>query len=178
MKNNEYVKCYSKNQEWGKQFKPEGIVIHSTRRNQKFLREYIQPDRNKSNYKELIKLLGRNNHFVLPKKQYYHFWIGADAKEIVRVIETKPLDTNAFNDNYIHICICEDELRNGEYFHACYIHLVVLCANLCKEFGWDADQIFDHSEISPTAVDVNYWFKRFGFNVSKVRNYVGLLLEK
>ena len=54
MKNNEYVKCYSKKQEWGKLFKPEGIVIHSTGRNQKFLREYIQPDKNKSNYKELF----------------------------------------------------------------------------------------------------------------------------
>lgn len=40
---------------------PKGIVVHSTGRNQKYLREYVQPSNDDACYKDLIKLLGRNN---------------------------------------------------------------------------------------------------------------------
>lgn len=112
-------------------FTPEGIMIHSTGRDQKYLREYVQPSNDDPRYKELIKLLGRNNKHTdynhTHRNEGFHFWIGAAANGGIEIIATEPLNIKTQGDNYIHICICEDDLTNHQYFDGCIISLCALC---------------------------------------------------
>ena len=50
---------------------PEGIVIHSTGRNQPFLKAFIQPTKDNPNYKELLKIIGRENNYKKPQNNYH-----------------------------------------------------------------------------------------------------------
>ncbi len=58
-------------------------------------------------------------------------------------------------DDYIHICICEDNLNDKEYLKKCLDNLIELCADITKKYSFKAKEIYDHSELSDYP-DVNY----------------------
>ena len=166
---NDYTLCWQNNSTCSKRhipLEPKGIIIHSTGRDEKYLREYIQPSNEDPQYRELIKLLGRNNRHTDYNHTHrncgFHFWIGATANGSVQAIATEPLNIKTCNDNYIHICICEDDLTDNRYFDACILCLNALCWRLCQEYMWDSNNIFDHSEVS-IGKDISYWLEKFGW---------------
>ena len=159
---------------------PKGIVIHSTGRNQKALKEYIQPALTDPNYEEWIKQLGKNskhtdyNHSY--KSNSFHFWIGENAAGDVCAIATEPLNIRTWDDEFIHICICEDELFSKAYLKKCLLKLYGLCWILCLYYNWDTNRIIDHSEIS-TIPDINYWLSRFNMQFDDIRQVVNECLR-
>lgn len=155
-----------------KTLKPEGIIIHSSGQNNPFLRRYVQPSKKDENYSQLLAELGENrkhndwNH--IHTSYNYHYWIGKNRNNDVISIQTFPLNIKTWNDNYIHICICEDKLNDKDYLANCLAELTILCDDLCKDFNWDEKVIFDHSEIS-NFPDSNYWLEKHGFNIFSIR---------
>lgn len=146
---------------------PRGIVIHSTGRNQPFVKAFIQPVKDNPNYKELLKIIGRENNYKKPQHDY-HFWVGKTITQGVKSFMIEPLDLKLWNDNFIHICICEDDLNNKNYLIDCISETTVLCDELCKHYHWTEKAIHDYSEIS-NFPDCNYWFKKHGYSVELIR---------
>lgn len=155
-----------------KTLKPEGIIIHSSGQNNPFLRRYVQPSKKNKNYSSLISQLGENrkhndwNH--IHTSYNFHYWIGKDKNDNIISVRTFPLNIKTWNDNYIHICICEDNLQNKEYLMNCFSILTLLCNELCEQFNWDETVIHDYSEIS-NFPDSNYWLKEHGLSVHLIR---------
>lgn len=155
-----------------KELNPVGIVVHSSGRNNPYLRRYVQPSKDNKNYIDIINQLGENhkrddwNH--IHTLYNFHYWIGKDKNNDVISVQTFPLNIKTWNDNYIHICICEDKLNDRDYLADCLAELAVLCDDLCKDFNWDETVIFDYSEIS-NFPDSNYWLEKHGFNILLIR---------
>lgn len=155
-----------------KELKPVGIVVHSSGRNNPYLRQYVQPSKDNKNYIDIITQLGENhkhndwNH--IHTLYNFHYWIGKDKNNNVISVQTFPLNIKTWNDNYIHICICEDKLNDRDYLADCLAELAALCDDLCKDFNWDETVIFDYSEIS-NFPDSNYWLKKHGFSILLIR---------
>lgn len=157
-----------------KPLKPRGIVIHSTGRTGKYLRNYVQPGKSDPNYWNIIDQLGTNkrkddwNHTT--REYSFHFWVGANAKGKVITAATEPLNIKTWDDDYIHICLCEDDLKDGEYAKQVFVELSKLCWIICDEYNWNSEYIMDHSEISRMP-DANYWLERYGYGVDKIENF-------
>ena len=155
-----------------RELKPAGIVVHSSGRNNPYLRQYVQPSKDNKNYIDIIAQLGENhkhndwNH--IHTLYNFHYWIGKDKNNNVITVQTFPLNIKTWNDNYIHICICEDKLNDRDYLADCLAELAALCDDLCKDFNWDETVIFDYSEIS-NFPDSNYWLEKHGFSILLIR---------
>ena len=155
-----------------RELKPVGIVIHSSGRNNPYLRQYVQPSKDNKNYIDIIAQLGENhkhndwNH--IHTLYNFHYWIGKDKNNNVITVQTFPLNIKTWNDNYIHVCICEDKLNDRDYLADCLAELAALCDDLCKDFNWDETVIFDYSEIS-NFPDSNYWLEKHGFSILLIR---------
>ncbi len=64
----------------------------------------------------------------------FHYWIGKDINDNIQVIKAFP-DSFKIVDNYIHICLLEDDLNNKDYVIQIIPVLTQLCAQLCKEYN-------------------------------------------
>lgn len=173
--------CWMKNSTaYAKNMKlnPKGIVIHSSGRNMPYLYYYVQPSKSDPEYDFLIKDIGynkRHNDYNHTHRDYdFHYWIGKRKNGQVVTIMTYPWYLKTWNDDFIHIFVCEDDLNNEEYLRDCLNELIYLCNMLCQHFNWDSDKIYDHSEIS-NLPDINYWLKRYGYNVQLIRDRVDWL---
>ena len=174
------LKCMMTNStQWAhdKPLNPKGIVIHSSGRKGPYLRRYIQPTSSDPQFDELRKILGTNTKKVdwnhRRTQHNFHYWIGKTADKEVVTIQTFPLTMRTWlHDNYIHICICEDSLKDKKYLKECLVELISLCEDLCRQFNWGTDKIYDNSEISDLTPDSNYWLEKHGYSIDWVRNEV------
>jgi len=74
-------------------------------------------------------------------------WIGKLADESVATVQTMPWNWRPWgcasgpkgscNDHWIQFEICEDNLKNKEYFEAVYEEACQITAYLCKMFDID-----------------------------------------
>lgn len=177
--------CYKSN----KTITPIGIMWHSTGVNNPNLSRYVQPDDG---------TLGKNkynNHWNRPNvKKCTHAFIGKDKNGRVVTYQTLPWNMRGWhcgsgkngsgNDMYIGFEICEDNLKDVDYFNYVYQEACELTAYLCKEFKLDplADGvIICHAEgytrgIASNHGDVLHWFKKYGKTMDDVRKDVKTLL--
>ena len=155
--------------------KPKGIIIHSSRQDGAYLRRYIQPSKKDENYSDIIAQLGENrrhndwNH--IRTFHNFHYWIGKDNNDKIITVQTFPLTMKTWLDDYIHICICEDNLNDREYLKKCLDNLIELCVDIVEEYSFKAKEIYDHSELSDYP-DANYWLMKHGYNPKWIRRKI------
>lgn len=170
-------KCYQK----ATPIKPVGVLWHSTGKNNKYLRRYVDDEAN----------LGKNqygNHWNRPNAtKAVHAFIGLDKNECVAVVQTLPYDIAAwgvgsgkngsYNYNphaYIQFEICEDNLSDKAYFDACLEAAVEYTVSLCKQFGWTEKNVTSHVEAARAGYasnhgDPEHWLKKHGMSMDTVR---------
>ena len=185
----------------------KGILWHSTGANNPNLKRYIQPMESDADYKKIIKLLGKNtagndwNHIEI--QAGLNAWIGKLADGTVTTIQTMPWDyrpwgcgsgsAGSCNDGWIQFEICEDGLKDKEYFEAVYKEACELTAYLCKLYklnpkgtvnfkNKNIPVILCHQDsarfgLGSNHSDVLHWFGRFGKSMDNVRNDVANLLN-
>lgn len=175
----------------GRKITPKGVMVHSTGANNPNLRRYVGPDDG---------LLGKNkynNHWNMPKVgASVHAFIGKLKDGSVATYQVLPWDmrsghcymgkNGSGNDTHLSFEICEDGLKDAEYFKKVYQEAVELTAMLCKMYNLDpmADGVvIDHAEgykrgIASNHGDVGHWFKKHGKSMDTFRADVKALLTK
>ena len=77
-------------------FAPKGVLWHSTGANNPWIKRYVQPSSNDTNYSKLISLIGKNsysndwNHISI--QAGLNAWIGKLADGTVSTIQSMPWD--------------------------------------------------------------------------------------
>ena len=176
-------KCYIT----GRKITPCGVMVHSTGANNPYLRRYVQPDDGRLGVNPYANSMneyqpgGRN---VCP-----HAFIGKLADGSVAAYQILPWDIEGWHAGgaantlgYIGFEICEDALKDAEYFAAVYDEAVALTAYLCGMYGFDPQgktaqgypTVLCHSEgaalgIASNHGDVMHWFPRFGKTMDDFR---------
>lgn len=165
--------CYHR----GIKIKPCGVMVHSTGANNPWLKRYVQPDDGR---------LGTNtagNHFNQwhpgGKQVCVHAFIGKLQDGTIATYQTLPWDMRGWHSGvgkrgsandlgYIGFEICEDDLKDRDYFNKVYKEAVELTAYLCKMYHFNPDsQVICHSEghvkgIASNHADVMHWFPKHG----------------
>ena len=166
----------------GKTIAPTGILVHSTGANNPNLRRYVGPD---------DKLLGHNpnnNHWNQAKpdgsNKCVHAFIGKLADGSIATYQTLPWNMRGWhagsgskgtaNDHYIGFEICEDGLKDKDYFDKVYKEAVELTAMLCKQYNIKPENVICHSEANALGIasnhkDVMHWFPSFGKTMDTFR---------
>jgi len=173
--------CYKS----GKTIIPQGIMVHSTAANNPHLKRYVGPNDG------FLGVNNNNNHWNRSKPDgrevCVHAFIGKLADGSVATYQTLPWNYRAWhcggsaNNTHISFEICEDDLKNPEYFRAVFKEATELCASLCKEFGLNETQIICHSEghkkgIASNHGDVMHWFPKHNETMDTFRKAVKALL--
>ena len=178
--------CYKK----GGKHTVKGVMWHSTGADNPYLSRYVGPDDGILGYNK------NKNHWNQPmsRKVCVHAFIGytKDKKDIA-TYQTLPWDMpgwhsgvgslgyskNANNTGYIGFEICEDDLKNREYFEKVYEEAIQLTVYLFKKFNLKVTNktLIDHTEGNKLGVasnhgDVAHWFKVYGKSMSGVRQEV------
>lgn len=171
----------------GRKIKPKGIMVHSTGANNPKLSRYVGPDDG---------LLGKNpngNHWNQPmdRKVCCHAFIGKLADGSVATYQVLPWDHRGWhgasgkkgscNDTHIGFEICEDGLKDADYFAKIYKEAVELCAYLCLQYDLTERDIIDHREghqkgIASNHGDVQHWFSKHGKSMDSLRADVKAIL--
>ena len=185
-----------------------GVLWHSTGANNPYVHRYVQPDDNEANREELIALLGKNQY----KNDWNHAyreagmncWVGKMQDGSVSTVQTLPWDfrpwgcgsgkNGSCNSGWIQFEICEDNLRNADYFNAAYREACEITAYLCKKFGLDPHGSVSYKGVTVPVIlchqdsyklglgndhsDIYEWFKRYGKTMVHVRNDVAALMAE
>lgn len=130
-------------------------------------------------------------------------WIGKFADGSVGTVQTMPWNykpwgcgsgkNGSCNNGWIQFEICEDDLKNKEYFNAVYKEACEITAYLCKTYGIDpkgtvkvgnqnVPTILCHYDsykygLGSNHGDVYNWFNKYGKTMDDVRNDVAKLIE-
>ena len=153
---------------------PVGIVLHSTGANNPNLKRYV----------DCKSECGTNlygNHWNNPSskigKVCVHSFIGYDKNKNVRVANILPYTyacwgcgtgwKGSYNYNptgHIQIEMCEDNLKNADYFNQMFVVAAEYCAMLCKQFNLSPDTIVSHAEAHKQGYasnhsDCDHWMK-------------------
>ena len=185
----------------------KGVLWHSTGANNPNLKRYVQPDDNAPNRAELLKLFGTNtnkNDWNHTKHQAgLNAWIGKLADGTVTTVQTMPWDykpwgcgsgkNGSCNNGWIQFEICEDNLKDKEYFEKIYKEACEITAYLCKKYHIDPEGTVVMNGIKvPTILchqdsyklglgsnhgDVLHWFPKYGKTMDDVRKDVAALME-
>lgn len=174
-----------------------GVQVHSTGANNPWLKRYVQPDDGRLGVNKNGNSHNRPNGTVCAGA-----YIGKLADGTVAVYETLPEDMrcwlsgNGVNGNanrlgYFGFEVCEDGLKDEQYFTEAVLHLAVLyTAYLCQQYGVRAGQlvngrlpVLDHSELHREGLasnhgDITSWLRRFGYNMNDFRRLVSEALEE
>ena len=196
--------CYKNTTE----FKPKGVLWHSTGANNEDLCRYVQPSDNDPRRDELIKLLGKNrynndwNHVKVDAG--LNCWIGELDDGTVTTVQTMPWNYKPWgcgggpkgscNSTHIQFEICEDNLNNKTYFEKVYKEACELTAYLCDMFNLDPKGTFEYNGVTVPVIlchadscklglgsnhgDIYHWFNRYGKDMDDVRNDVAKLMNK
>lgn len=129
-------------------------------------------------------------------------YIGKLADGTVAVYEALPEDMrcwlsgNGINGNanrlgYFGFEVCEDGLKDEQYFTEAVLHIAVLyTAYLCQQYGVRAGQlvngrlpVLDHSELHREGIasnhgDITSWLKKFGYTMNDFRRLVSEALAE
>lgn len=156
--------------------KPKGIMIHSTGFSQPYLNYFVRPSKSDPDREKIINILGEYRNFTdynhTRHDNGYHFWIGKDKNDEVQTMYTLPLDLKAYSDDYIHIIICEDNLKNIDYLKMCLTEVVLLCYWLLIHFPYlKPEDIIDHSS-NGYSPDISYWLELFDMDFELIPAYV------
>lgn len=178
--------CYIAN----KKMKPQGIVVHSTGANNPFLKRYV----------DCPEKVGPNkygNHWNMPKPNgqcvCVHAFIGYDMNEDIQVVEILPLDiccwgvgsgekgSYNYNPAYIQFEICEDNLKNKEYYEKAFEKAVEYCAYLCEKFDIEVSNIVGHCEAHARGYgsnhsDPEHWMRRYNDSMETFRERISVVL--
>ena len=166
-----------------------GLMLHSTGANNPNLKRYV-PD--------FDGTIGKNtngNHWDQHRpggrQVCVHGFIGKLADGSIATVKTLPWNMRGWhagkkagNDSYIGVEICEDGLKDKDYFTKVYNEAVELFAFLCKEFKLDPiKNIICHCEgydkgIASNHADVMHWFSKHGKKMSDFRNDVKKKMEE
>lgn len=167
----------------------KGVMWHSTGANNPYLSRYVGPDDG------ILGVNKYNNHWNQPKPDgrsvCVHAWIGyTKDKKSIATYQTLPWNHvgwhsgvgskgSANTKGYIGFEICEDGLRDKEYFDEVYRQGVELTAYLCKTYNIpvNATTIIDHTTgnkmgIASNHGDIAHWFKIYGKTMDDVRKDV------
>lgn len=196
--------CY---QQTTKMNKILGVLWHSTGANNPNLKRYVQPSDDDAKRKEKLELLGTNlfkndmNH-----KQYQmgvNAWIGKTADGTVMSVQALPWNFRPWgcgsgnkgscNDGWIQFEICEDNLKDGNYFDKIYKEGCELTAYLLKKYnlnpydtqlvnGVKIPVITCHAEACSLGFasnhgDVLHWFKSYGKTMDNIRDDVAKIMN-
>lgn len=163
---------------------PIGIQVHSTGANNPYLKRYVQPDDG---------LLGKNpygNDHNHPNQTVCgNAYIGKLNDGTPAIYQVLPWNYrcwlsgsgskgNANRLGYIGYEICEDNLKNKDYFQAAVMGLSVnLDAYLCKQYNIPVDMIHDHKQLHDMGLasnhhDIHHWLKNFNLTMDDYRKAV------
>lgn len=178
--------CYLR----GRTIRPRGVMVHSTAKNNPWLKRYVGPDDG------LLGVNRNNNHWNMPGVgACVHAFIGKLADGSVATYQTLPWTMRGWhcgkggrgtaNDTHISFEICEDGLADAGYFTAAYREAAELTALLCREFSLDplADGVvICHAEghkrgVASNHGDVLHWFPRHGKTMDNFRADVARVME-
>ena len=195
-------RCYRNTRE----FKPLGVLWHSTGANNTDIKRYVQPSDNDPKKDELIKLLGKNkygndwNHVEVSAG--LNCWIGTLADGTVATVQSMPWNYRPWgcgsgskgscNDTHIQFEIAEDSLNDSTYFNKVYQEACELTAYLCKMYNLDPKGTIKYNGVTVPVIlchadscklglgsnhgDVLHWFKKHGKTMDDVRNDVAKLI--
>ena len=176
----------------GEKMTPKGIVVHSTGANNPNLKRYVDSPAE-------VGANPYNNHWNVPKpggqKVCVHAFIGYDKESKVRVAEILPLNiccwgvgkgakgSYNYDPAYIQFEICEDDLKNKNYYNEAFDTAAEYCALLCEKYGIQTENIVGHFEAHKRGYgsnhsDPEHWMKNFGDNMDNFRKRVADILKK
>lgn len=170
---------------------PKGIVVHSTGANNPNLKRYVDaPDE--------VGVNQYRNHWNTPtpdgRKVCVHAFIGYDKGRQIRVAETLPLNiccwgvgkgkkgSYNYDPAYIQFEICEDGLKDKEYYQKAFAVAAEYCACLCSTYNINIDNIVGHCEAHKKGYgsnhsDPEHWMKKFGQTMDDFRKQVSEILK-
>lgn len=170
----------------GRTIKPSGIVVHSTGANNSYIKRYVGPDDG---------ILGKNkynNHWnKSTATKCVHAFIGKVDDGSVKVYQTLPWNyrswgvgsgkKGSYNSSHIQFEICEDGLKNEDYYNKAFNLAKELCAFLCEKYGISTDNIVGHYEAAAAGYGSNHgdprnWQKKFGGSMDQFRADVKAML--
>lgn len=167
--------CYKK----GAKMVPKGIVVHSTGANNVNIKRYVQPDDG---------IIGKNsngndwNRSGVSK--CVHAFIGKVKSGDIMVYQTLPYDVKpwgcgkgskgSYNNSHIQFEICEDDLKNEDYFNKAMNKAIEYCAYLCNLYLLPVDSIVSHHEAHLLGYgsdhgDPDHWMKKYGKDMNWFR---------
>lgn len=179
--------CYIKAQK----MTPKGIVVHSTGANNPNLKRYV----------DAAEEVGANkygNHWNQStpggSKICVHAFIGRDKNNKVRVAEILPLDiccwgvgkgkngSYNYDPAYIQFEICEDALKDENYYRQAFSVAAEYCAHLCRKYNLPVENIVGHCEAYKKGYgsnhkDPEHWMKNFGDSMAEFRKRVSAKLN-
>ncbi len=172
----------------GDTIKPRGVMVHSTGKNNPKVSRYV-PGNAEIGYNT------GGNHWNQPDKLCVHAFIGKFADGSIGTVQTLPWNYKAWhcghgkkgsgNDTHIAFEICEDGLKDPDYFQAVYQEAAELTAHLCELYNLDplADGVvICHQEghqrgIASNHGDVLHWFPKFGKTMDNFRANVARIMK-
>lgn len=170
---------------------PKGIVVHSTGANNPNLKRYVDaPDE--------VGINQYKNHWNAPtpdgRKVCVHAFIGYDKNKQIRVAEILPLNIccwgvgkgkkGSYNTNpaYIQFEVCEDGLKDKNYYKKAFAVAAEYCAQLCRTYKIGVDNIVGHYEAYKKGYgsnhsDPEHWMRNFGETMDDFRKQVSEILK-
>lgn len=155
--NNKPLECIMKNSTCYKNAGngiPVGILLHDTAAGNSYVKRYVQPHKNDSNYSELIKKIGKNkyendwNHVYQEKG--VNAFIGKMSDDSVSAVQALPWHHRPWGcgsgnkgscngvdggNFWIQIECCDDNYVSKEYFDKVYKEVCELIAFLCVKYN-------------------------------------------
>lgn len=184
-----------------------GVLWHSTGANNPNLKRYVIPDYNHPNRDQLYEILGstmaKDDNASKIRKHGMNCWIGKLGDGSISTIQTLPWDWRPWgcgsgkygscNSGWIQFEICEDDLKDADYFNAAYKEACEITAFLCKKFNIDpfgtaklngitVPTILCHADSHELGLgsnhgDVLHWFKLYNKTMNNVREDVATLMQ-
>lgn len=171
-----------------RKIKPVGIIVHSTGANNPYCKRYVDfPERLGTN------LYGNHWNKETATKSMHGF-IGYDKDKKIVVCNTQPYDRacwgvgggskGSYNYDphaYLQFEICEDDLKNPDYYWRVMDVAEDYCAYLCTLFQLPVREVIGHYEAAQRGYgsnhsDPKHWMDRYGDSMDKFRQRVAAKL--
>lgn len=185
-----------------------GVLWHSTGANNPYISRYVQPSDNAPDRDELLAILGKNRYNNDWNHEYreagLNAWVGKLTDGSVASVQSMPWDFAPWgcgvsykggpscNSHWVQFEICEDNLKDEDYFNQVYREACELTAYICKLYNIDPQgAVKFQGKIVPTILchqdsylyglgsnhgDIYHWFKVYGKTMQTVRDDVEKLL--
>lgn len=164
----------------GAHLEPKGFMIHSTGADNPNLSRYIDDPKNLGPNKY-------NNHWnqFRPdgRQVCVHGFIGLDKNKKIKVYNTLPTDMQAWhcggsaNTTHIGYEICEDNLKDKDYFEEAMDVAMEVCAYYCMMYDFSYKNVISHAEgykkgVASNHGDIDYWLKKYNKDMNWFREGV------